>query len=236
MTVRDVLAAIGRRWYVFVAVMLAFGGLTYAFDRDGGSYYTHTVVTFSLPERPTLLPDSGNTDTSIIAFAGAVAVAINEGKPVLTYSELDAPYYGAGIREAVIVALRNGGNQWISNFPSATIDIQIVGRTREWVAERQAELMSKVSAVAEGQQNAEITPLSDQITTSIGPLSTEISEVTVGRSSQLLAVGAMSLAGLIVASTAAVTLDRIVRRQRKQTAANTVTPLPKLVQTGAHSL
>ncbi|WP_438354508.1 hypothetical protein [Microbacterium sp. CJ88] len=215
MTVRGVLAAIGRRWYVFVVVLVAFGALTFAFYRDGGSYFTHTTVTFSLPERPTLLPDSGNTDTSIIAFAGAVAVAINEGKPILTYSEADAPYYGAGVREGVIVSLRNGGNQWVSNFPSGTIDIQIVGRSKEWVAERQSDLLAKVAAVAQGQQTDATTPSADQITTSIAPLSTEISQITAGRSSQVMAAAAMTAAGLIVATTAAVGVDRIIRRRRR---------------------
>lgn len=232
MTVRDVLAAMGRRWYVFLVVVLAFAGLALALQRDGGSFYTNTTITFTLPERPTLLPDSGTNDLSIIAFAGAVATSINEGKPVSTYSSAQAPYYGAGVREGVMVSLRNDGNQWMTSFPNATIDIQIVGRTREWVAERQSAILSDIMSVTQGQQRATTTPESDRITAVIAPLSTEIGQVTASRSSQLLAVGAMALAGLIVAATAAVATDRLIRRDRS--AGRPVTaPVPRLVQAGS---
>lgn len=213
---RDALAAIGRRWFVLVAVMLAFAALTFAVYRDGGSFTTRTTVTFTLPSRSTLLPESGLTDLSIIGFAGAVATSINAGKPVQTFSSADAPFYGAGVREGVMVSLRNSGNQWISSFPSATIDIQIVGRTREWVEDRQQTLLHDVMAVAQAQQNAVLTPPSDRISATIEPLSTEIHEVAPGRTDLILAVGAMSVAALIVGCSGALLTDRSVRRMRRR--------------------
>jgi hypothetical protein len=234
-TIRDVLASIGRRWYVFLFVMLAFAALTVAFYRDGGSYFTHTSVTFTLPERSALLPESGTGDLSVIAFAGAVATTINQGKPIQSYSSADAPYYGAGVREGVMVSLRNDGNQWISSFPSATIDIQIVGRTKEWVQERQTAILDDIMNVAHGQQNATTTPASAQITATVQPLTTEIGQVQSGRPTQLLAIGAMAVAGLIVAAPAAVAVDRLVRRRRRRAARRVVAPLPRTVQAGGLS-
>lgn len=213
---RDALAAVGRRWYVLVAVVLAFAALTFAVYRDGGSFTTRATVTFTLPSRSTLLPESGLTDLSIIGFAGAVATSINAGKPVQTFSSADAPYYGAGVREGVMVSLRNSGNQWISSFPSATIDIQIVGRTREWVEDRQQTLLHDVMAVAQAQQNAVLTPPSDRISATVEPLSTEIHEVAPGRTDLILAIGAMSVAALIVGCSGALLTDRSVRWIRRR--------------------
>lgn len=218
MGIRDALAAVGRRWYVLLAVMLVFGALTYAFYKDGGSYYTRTTVTFSLPSRSTLLPESGMNDTSIVAFAGAIATSINDGRPVQTFSSSDAPYYGAGAREGVMVSLRNTGSQWISSFPTATIDIQIVGRTHEWVQERQQDLLSQIAQVTQAQQDATVTPESNQITGTIQPLSTEIQEIRPGRSEMILAVSAMSIAALVVGIPSAVLVDRAIRRRRNKRA------------------
>lgn len=235
MTVRGALMAIGRRWYVFLAVVLAFGALTYALERDGGSFYTHTTITFTLPERPTLLPDSGTNDLSVIAYASTVATAINEGKPVASYSSAYAPYYGAGVREGVMVSLRNDGNQWMNSFPNATIDVQIVGRTWDWVADRQTVILRDIMSVTRGQQSAMTTPESDRITAVIAPLSTEIWPVTASRSTQLLAGGAMALAAFIAAAAAAVTTDGLVRRRRRRTTRHVATPAPRLAQTGGYS-
>ena len=80
MTFRDVLGAVWRRLYVVLAVVVAFAVLYQSLARDGGSYYTHSTVTFTLPLRSTLLPGSGTTDASVIAFAGSVAAELN-GRP-----------------------------------------------------------------------------------------------------------------------------------------------------------
>ncbi|MGO4680983.1 hypothetical protein [Microbacterium sp. 2MCAF23] len=218
MTVREALSAMGRRWYVLLAVVMIFAGLAYLFYKDGGSYSTRTTVTFTLPSRSTLLPESGSTDISIIAFAGAIATSINQGKPVETFSDADAPYYGAGVRQGVMVSQRNGGNQWISSFPSATIDIQIVGRTHQWVLDRQQEALKQIIDVTAAQQAATVTPESDRITATIEPLSTEIQHVTPGRSEIILAGAAMAIAGLLTGCSAAVIVDRSIRSRRTRRA------------------
>ncbi len=232
MTVREILSAIGRRFYVLFAILLVFAGLTYLFHEDGGTYSTRTTITFTLPARSTLLPESGVGDLSIIAFAGAVATSINQGKPVLTFSDANAPYYGAGVRQGIMVSLRNGGNQWITNFPSATIDIQIVGRTYQWVYEHQQEALKQVMDVAAEQQAATITAESDRITAHVEPLSTDIQHITPGRSELILAGSAMALAGLIIGCSAAVIVDRSIRSWRRRRALRRAAALGPAPRTG----
>lgn len=232
MTVREIFVAAARRWYVFVAVLLAFVALTVVMQRDGGGYYTYTTVTFTLPERTTLLPDSGTNDLSVIAFASAVATSVNNGKPVATYSSAQAPYYGAGVREGVMVSLRNDGSQWITSFPNATLDIQIVGRTAEWVQERQSAILRDIMGVAEGQQNATTTPVADRITATIAPLSTEITQIVPSRSARLLAWGAIAMASLIVAASAAVGVDRWRRSRRALRTRSVAGPSSRIISAG----
>lgn len=231
-TVREVLSAIGKRFYVLLAILLVFAGATYLFYKDGGTYSTRTTVTFTLPARSTLLPESGTGDLSIIAFAGTVATAINQGKPAPTFSDANAPYYGAGVRQGIMVSLRNGGNQWITNFPSATIDIQIVGRTRAWVYQHQQEALKQIMDVAAAQQAATVTPESDRITAHVAPLSTDIQLIAPGRSELILAGAAMGLAGLVTGCSAAVIVDRSIRSWRRRRALRRVAALGPAARTG----
>ncbi|GEP47158.1 hypothetical protein FVP74_03350 [Microbacterium saccharophilum] len=225
MTVRDMIAAIGRRWYVVLVVIVCAGALTLVFAEDGGTYWTRTAVSFTLPQRSTLDAESGLQDASLIAFAGTVATEINEGERPPRYSTLDAPYYGAGVREGVLVALRDVGNQWGSVFPTATLEIQIVGRTHEWVQERQDAILSDVLEAARLQQEIAGTTAADRIEVKVEPLSTEIAFVAASRTSQIAAVLAMSLAALLVSGGAAVTVDRLVAAYRARSAR----PMPILV-------
>lgn len=231
-TVREALSAMGRRWYVLLAIVLVFAGLSYLFYKDGGTYSTRTTVTFTLPSRSTLLPESGLGDTSIIAFAGAVATSINQGKPVQTFSDANAPYYGAGARQGVMVSMRNGGNQWITNFPTATIDIQIVGRTYQWVQARQQEALKQIIEVTAAQQAATSTPESDRINATVEPLSTDIQHITPGRSEIILAGAAMAIAGLLTGCSAAVIVDRSSRTRRRRRALRRVAASDPAPRTG----
>jgi len=214
-TVRDVVSAFGRRWYVLIAILLCFCGIAALLARDGGSFSTRTVVTFTLPARTTLDPESGVSDASVIAFAGAIATEINLGRPSPQYSDSSAPYYGAGVRQGVIVGLRNAGNQWRSSYPFATIEVQIVGRTYEWVQQMQHDVLEKIEEVASVQQSV-LSP-KDRIVVTVEPLTTNIEQIEPSRTSQFAAFGAIFFAALIAGGWGAVGLDHALMRRRAGT-------------------
>ena len=213
MTTRDVLRAVLRRWYVVLAALLCVASLTILFYRDGGSFATRTILTFTFPAQSTLSPESGSTDTSVIAFASAVATEINNGNPTPSYSSADAPFYGAGIRQGVIVGLRNEGGQWVASYPSATIEIQIVGRTYEWVKDTQERLLADVQNTAIAQQNAASATENERIAVTVEPLTTSIESIVPSRTSVIAAALAMLLVGLIVGVWGAIALDALVARR-----------------------
>lgn len=211
MTVRPALGVLVRRWYVVLAVLLVFGWLYGQLKDQGAVYATHTTVTFTLPSYASLSAYSGTTNDSVITFAGAVVSQINAGHSPRIYSEADAPVYGAGIRQGELVALHDAGNQWNSYFPSASIDVQVVGPSVEWVHARQQAALSRIKQVSQAQQAAQDTKVNERMTATVDPLSTEIYRIGPSRSEGLVALAAMGLAATICAGGAAALVEAAVR-------------------------
>jgi len=168
MTFRYILSAMLRRWYIPLVMIACAGIITVLLARDGGVYSTRTVVSFLRPDASSLSPN-GTNDASVIAFAGAVVQATKNGRPAARYSTDEAPYYGAGVREGALVELANSGNQWVSSFNKSDIQIDIVGRSAEWVESTQTELVDKILAGAAAQQAALKTASKNRITAAVVP-------------------------------------------------------------------
>ena len=213
MTTRQILSAMLRRWYIPVGILLCAVLLTVMLARDGGTYTTKTVVSFMRPASTSLSPSNGTNDSNVIAFAAAVLQETNNGRPPARYSMDDAPYYGAGIREGELVELANSGNQWMSTFSKAEINIQVVGRTFDWVEARQLELINTVLSVADSQQAAVGIAPGNRITASVVPLTTNIDYVSASRSSQLSAGAAILVAATIIGAWGSVLIDRRLSRR-----------------------
>jgi hypothetical protein len=211
---QSVLMTMLRRWYVVVVAMLCAGCLGIYWMKDAGCYSTATTVSFTLPKRPALLPESGRNDENVIAFAGAVAMEINHGRKPASYASNDAPLYGVGVRQGVLVAMPNLGGQWSAMYSRADIEVQIVGRSREWVETTQQEIIKKVFEVSKNRQSSAYTSPQSYITANIIPLTTGVQHVSVGRAAQMLAFAALFFAALLVGGTAAVILDRKVGHPR----------------------
>jgi hypothetical protein len=223
MTLRALLATMLRRWYVPVAVIVLAAVLMIVLVRDGGTYTTRTVVSFTHPSQTLLSYGSGANDINVIAFAGAVASEINNGRPIERYSDDSAPLYGAGVRQGVLVGLTATGNQWATNYPRADIEIQIVGRSREWVQQRQQELITEVLATVDAQQRGLSATSTERISVVVVPLTRYIGHVAAGRTELLAAAAAMLGAAVLTGGALAVLLDqtilnRPVRRMRHRSA------------------
>ncbi|RLK47945.1 hypothetical protein [Microbacterium telephonicum] len=212
MTLRELLRSMGTRWYVLVAMLVVAGAAGALLLRDGGIYATRTAVVFTLPGQTLLLPDSGARDASVIAFADGVAQDINGGEQPFRYAGADAPFYGAGVREGIAVSLRNEGGQWVTSFGAAQIEVQIVGRTREWVQDKQEELVAQVLSTSDARQaEAGIAP-EERIAASVVPLTSAIDEIHPSRSAIVIAFAALVAAAVAMAAWGSTLLDRIAAR------------------------
>lgn len=214
MTIRDIFSAMLRHWYIPLGLLACAALVTVMLVRDGGIYTTSTVVSLMRPDSTSLSPSNGTNDTSVIAFAGSVVLETNNGHPPAGYSMQDAPYYGAGIREGVLVELANSGNQWASTFDKAEVQIQIVGRTRDWVESRQKEAVGKVLRIVESRQSAVAVAPQNRIVASVVPLTAQIEYISASRSSQLAAGTAMLAVAIILGAWGSVIVDRLPSRRR----------------------
>lgn len=208
----QVVTAVLRRWYVPLVVLMAAAALTTHLVRAGSLYETRTVVMFVnlAPNQAPLGPDNGSENDSIIAFAGTVATDINNGRPVFRYAQNDAPLYGAGISQGVFVGLRTDGGQWGTNFSRAELEIEIVGRTREYVESMQQDLLSEIYTRTRDLQGPAYDKPETRILAQVVPLTLAIDYVSASRSQLVIAVALMLAAAMIVGSWGAVRFEAIL--------------------------
>jgi hypothetical protein len=229
MPFRDVLEAMTHRWYITLAAVTLAAFLVITLGRGGGTYSTRTVVTFTLPHTTDLTPQNGSGDPNLIAFAGAVAQQINDGKPAALYASDDAPLYGAGVRQGVLVGLPNDGSQWMASYSRAEIEIQVVGRTENWVAAKQRLLLDEVLRIAGQQQSSVSTPADQRFTVAVMPVTSNIDHIIASRTSKLEAYVAALVAALLVSGWVSINLERPRVRPRtrvlpRRSPANPTTP------------
>lgn len=205
MTLYELLGVLRRRWYVMVVVIVATAALGMFFVQQGGLYVTRTIVAFESPEDGPW-QTAGSADRGVIVFASAVATEINDGVSPVVYSTADAPFYGAGIRQGVRVALPDTGGQWDVAYNRAVIMIDAVSPDRAWVAEQQQLMVRAVVEAADTRQAG--IPAVSRITVSVEPMSSLIEQVAPGRAPQLLAVAALGAAALLVGGWLAAAWDR----------------------------
>lgn len=216
MTLREVLGAIRRRWYILVMLLTLTVYSVATVSRSAGVYSTRTAVSFTFEDASPLAPYSGVSDESVIAFAGAIAADLNERRSALRYSSMDAPYYGAGIRKGVLVALQDDGSQWSPAFSSATIEIQIVGPTEQWVRTKQAAVLKDLELRTTGRQDTAQVAGGHRIRAQVEPLSKRIDHVMPGRSSILMSWVAAMFAAVLVGAWLCVRADGALAHMRRR--------------------
>lgn len=208
-----------RRWYVPFVTILIVAVYSTQLIRDSGIYSTRTVVYFAYiqPNMVSIGPYNGTENEGLIAFAGAVASEINNGRPVARYAWDDAPLYGAGMREGVLVGLADTGGQWLSSYNRAEIEIQIVGRSYEWVRDTQQSLLQTAFDESQALQGAQYYDPKLRVSAEVSPLTTTIDHITASTIEKVAAVSAAALTALLVGGWGAILVDRrSLRRARSR--------------------
>lgn len=213
MTVFDVGSAMLRRWYVIAIALIlaAVGG--YFLHTGGGVYTSETVVSFLLPKETSLSPNSGLGDANVIAFAGVVAREVSNAGSPTSYSTDDAPLYGAGLRQGVVLSLPNFGNQWSTSYLRAELVLRIVGPSKYWVGQKQEDVLKKIVQMSDAQQSS-VASKDTRIQVSPVPLTKQIFHIAPSRNETIAAFLAILVAALICGGWTAVVMDRAMRGRK----------------------
>lgn len=208
MTLYDLTRILARRWWILLLVFAVAAAGGWAFHRDGGIYVTRTIVSFEAPDAGPW-EEGGSTDRGVILFASAVASDVNRGVRPVTYSQGDAPFYGAGIRQGMRITVPDSGGQWGVVYNKAAVAIDVVSPDRGWVRDHQRDAVAAVLAAAEGRQTG--IGAENRIAVDVDPLSETIELVAPSRTAQVLAAAALAGAAALVGGWLASIWDRRLR-------------------------
>lgn len=143
MTIWSLAGAVRRRWLVaVVGIIVTFAGC-YVAVKYPGVYYEQTEMVFTAPAPA--VADGGGSQLgadSLISMAGIVASQLNERGPMPLAT--GATIVGAGIRNGVWVRLPNDGDQWVSVFDQAELDVEVVGGNPNQVTANMAATVAKI--------------------------------------------------------------------------------------------
>lgn len=217
MIIRELLRTLRRGWAIVLLVVLATGALGAHLLMSTGVYTSRIEVAFTLPDSVDLT-DDGSTEPGIITFAATVAQEANGRIASPRYADADARAYGAGVRQGVFIRVPDVGGQWTVAYRRAVVDIDVVGPSEQWVHEQQDEALERVLSAADAQQDAIGIASSSRLIYSVEPFSDQIEHVAPGRTTEVIALAALAMAGLMVAIFAATRWDRwrTVRRVRER--------------------
>lgn len=213
MIIRDLLQTLRRGWAIVVVVLIATTGAAAFLMFTSGVYTTRTTIAFTLPDGADLT-DDGSAEPGIITFAATVASEVDDNVVRPRYADADARAYGVGVRQGVFVGVPDVGGQWTVVHQRAVITIEVIGPTHQWVKEQQETTIARVFAAADAQQQAIGIPESARLLYTVEALSEEIEHVVPSRSSQIIALAALAVAGAMVAVFAAAWWDRRHMRYR----------------------
>lgn len=213
MTPRQCIAALVRRWYVVLAVLLMVVGGIALVPRDAGVYWSRATVVFVPPINPTR---AGNvlegSDPSLIYFAAAVERIVNGGQIPARLSG-DAGLYGVGIRDGWSVVLQNSGGQWQTNFNRPMLTVEVVAPDAATAEARMTTLLDSIESIAKELQVDDGTSPTNMITVEVSPSPPSLT--FIGGNWKRAVAGILAL-GAIAAVASALLVDRWANRRRSR--------------------
>jgi len=229
---RSVIVAAGRRWYVFVAVLMLFVPLALHASSVRGVYWAKYDVVFLLPPGASDNNALRNGASNIVFYAAMIQRQYTSTHKVVKVQTNGAPLYGSGVRSGVSMYLPDTGGQWQSNFNRPAITVEVV-------AETEAEANSLAGATARQIRDMALKPQADlgvvpkaYISTTTNPERPTAEYVDVRNKR---AVGATALVALGAGTGLAVLVDVVIfrvfsRRRRNATRAQVAAESATLLQ------
>jgi hypothetical protein len=205
MTVRDLLVAVRRTWYVAVFGVVATVFLVLSVSQQPGMFQARVDVLLLLPQSANNPNSYTATTESLIDTAGIVATVLSGASGAPLTSSSTVTLAGQGIRDGWSVRLPNSGGQWANNFDRPLLDVQVVGPSHDAVLKRANELVTRIEAeLIRRQDRAGVSP-HNLIRTRLSPPTPQVS---FSRGSPTRALAASLLLGVLLTTAACVVADQ----------------------------
>ena len=162
MTFWDLAQVLVRYWALVLVGALATLGVAAVASHQDGVYFSRTQLVFLAPTS-SLYPNALRTQSEdLIDTAGVVAKRVSGSGEVTKFASTDVTLAALGVRDGWSLRLPDTGGQWATNFPTQSLLLDIVGPSRDVVAQRQQEIVGKVrDSLNELQRNAGVDPVND---------------------------------------------------------------------------
>lgn len=214
MTIGGVLKALGRRWWALI-LAVALGAFWVVQVRAAPEVFWATtkvlLETPATPEAQRLAP----TSSSLLALAGVLETAVNEGRTLPRPASADVTLVDQGIYDYSQVRVPNYGGQWANNFTQPALIVEAAGPSEDVVRQRITTLIDRVEAQLAVFQDASAVPSDMKITLFVFP-SPAVQHNGGRRTAAVALIGVLVLAA---GCCLAVGLDRVLpRRIRRQSA------------------
>lgn len=177
MTLWDVLAALGRRWYIAVAGILCTALAIMAVRTQPPVYYSRVLVYFLAPASAANPNVLSTTSLSLVSAAGVVGKRVNGNTQLSKTASADVTLVGRGILDGTAVMLPDHGGQWSADYDTQALDVQVAAATPDEVRARQSELFARIDAELESLQDEFRVPPVSRISTQLAPSSPVILEM-----------------------------------------------------------
>jgi hypothetical protein len=220
-TIVEVFAALGRKWWVLV-LALALGGVGAVQVRTAPEvYWATTKLVLAAPAKPEnqrLAPGP----SSLLALAGLLEAAVKDGESIPRSASPDVTLVDQGINDYAQVRVPNYGGQWANNYTEPALIVEASAPTEAVVRQRIDTLIERVEAKLASIQ----VGVPPALTITIVPFPAPIIQQSGGRRS--LAIVVIGVLVLVGGCSLAVGLDGLwPRRIRRQAASASGSGVPE---------
>jgi hypothetical protein len=195
MTSRELLRLVLRRWYLMLLGAAISVGALYLITHRPGVYWTQFNVVLLAPADKHYYPNKlENAHDQLAPMAGLLVADWNGvDRPLLTSSG-ETTLFGEGQRQGIQVRVPNEGSQWAPRYFSPNIDVQVVDRNPDRVAQEARRVTAELNALLQKRQDALGIQPAMRMTIIVSPANPNIEYVSGSRTRAALATGLVGAA------------------------------------------
>lgn len=211
MTPAEFFAALSRRWYAVVAMLIAVAASCMFLWPGQHVYSARGSVTFLWPGSISLSKTDDGGLAALVNFAAMVRLAIDDGQAQESTS-FGGSLVGAGVRNGFTVVLPNSGGQWSAEYNQPRLQVESVAATPDVAAAKASSLIQEITAAASELQARLSIPPDAFISTSVS--SVEVVDGGASLSTRMRGEASLVSIGVFLTGVVIIILDRFIRHRK----------------------